>query len=386
MQKLHQLKEIVIVFNGGLSIQKDKILVYRSNKPFVNELNSYFNQVTLCGFVVNDKIFSNFPIPENSKTKIKALGLSLKHNTITEKLLNYTTSLFRVVNTVRSNQFFYIFLPGHLPFLFAIVCLFFRKRYALYVRGDWQNGKNVIMERIHGILFRNAEFILTTGKNYAEKILTWNKNTEQVIPMIEVTKKDIYSRTDYKLKNPVKLLFLSRIETAKGIFELLSAFESLVKEDKNLRLIVAGGGPDFARLETLCRSKAFINDVSVLGLIKTREKVEALYKDADIFIFPSYHEGFPRVLYEAMTFGVPIITTFVGGINGVMEAGVNCLKVQKQNPEDLKSKISTLLCDESLRKKIGQGGTLTIARLFDKFEQNTHAKQVIEWFRKTTES
>ena len=51
------------------------------------------------------------------------------------------------------------------------------------------------------------------------------------------------------------------------------------------------------------------------------------YRKAHIFIFPSYHEGFPRVLYEAMINSLPIVTTMVGGISGRMVDGENCIGI-----------------------------------------------------------
>ena len=164
---------------------------------------------------------------------------------------------------------------------------------------------------------------------------------------------------------------------------ILKAFELLHKINRRLHLTVVGDGPDFIEFEKICKTKRLTKYISLLGMIKNKDKLKEIYKKMDIFIFSSHREGFPRVLYEAMTFGLPIVTTFVGAVGSVMEDGKNCLRVKKQNPNDLGEKIWQLICDEKLREKIGKGATDTILQLFNEFERNSHAKQVIQWMQKT---
>jgi len=288
-------------------------------------------------------------------------------------------SSFKIINIVRSKRCFYICLPGHVSLLFVISCFLFRKKYALYVRGDWLIGRQKILEKFYGLLFRKACFILVTGENYKDNIIQWNKNTEKVVPMIEFKREDICHRGNYAFKDRINLIFLSHIEKAKGIFDALEVFERLHKKNRRIHLTVVGNGPDFVEFEALCETKGLTEFVFLLGLISNKDKLKKTYKSADIFTFPSYYrEGFPRVLYEAMTFGLPIVTTFVGAIASVMEDGLNCLRVKKQDPNDLEKKILKLINDEKLRERIGKGATETVVRLFKKFENSSHAKQVIK--------
>jgi glycosyltransferase involved in cell wall biosynthesis len=382
---MYPVKEIVFVLNGGIAIQGNKLNIHRSYKQFLAELFEYFDKIIMPQFVVysSEDSFSDWSLSDISNVIIKDVNIVHSHKSFIHKILNYMAATFKIIDIVRSKRFFYICLPGHVSIIFIISCLFFRKKYALYVRGDWLDGGNSLIEKFYAFLFGNARFILVTGEGYRDRIKPWNKNTEKVIPMIELKREDICHRSSYAFKNRINLLFLSRIEKAKGIFEAIEAFECLLKKNSRIHLTVAGDGPDFVELEALCKAKELIKSVSLLGLIKNKDKLKEIYKSADIFIFPSYREGFPRVLYEAMTFGLPIVTTFVGDVESVMQDGTNCLRVKKRDVADLAEKMWQLICDEKLRQKIGQDATGTVAQLLGKFERSSHAKQVIEWMIRT---
>lgn len=122
---------------------------------------------------------------------------------------------------------------------------------------------------------------------------------------------------DYQISNDksnyFNLIFLSRVENYKGINELLSAFVLLKKKYSNIKLIIAGNGKQLQDLLNEVSSKG-IKDVEFAGYVKGKEKYELLSK-ANLFVFPSYSEGMPNAVLEAMAVGLPIITTPVGGIN-----------------------------------------------------------------------
>jgi len=383
--KTYSAKQLVVVLNGRITVQDNKLCIHRSYERFIVELLDYFDKIIMAQFVIHSSVysFSDWCLSDLSNLTIRDVSILQSHKSIIHKMLNYLAAPFKISNIVQSERFFYICIPGHVSSIFITFCLLFRKKYALYVRGDWLRGRHRIIEQLYGLLFSNARFILVTGEEYRQKIKPWNKNTENVIPMIELKREDMCHRGSYACKKRVNLLFLSRIEKAKGVFDALEAFEALRKKNNKLHLTIAGDGPDFAQCKALSKTKGLAKSVSLIGLIQNKDNLNEIYNKADIFIFPSHHEGFPRVLYEAMTFGLPIVTTFVGAIGLVMEDGLNCLRVKKGDVVDLENKIWQLICDEKLREKIGRGATNTMIRLFGEFETSSHGKQVIEWMKKT---
>jgi glycosyltransferase involved in cell wall biosynthesis len=109
-----------------------------------------------------------------------------------------------------------------------------------------------------------------------------------------------------------KVIFVGRLKEQKGIYTLLNAWNNVSKINlqKNIRLLIVGNGPLYSELE---------NKVSELGLKETvtlmgyRTDVFELLATSDIFVLPSYHEGNSNSILEAMSIGLPVITTRLSG-------------------------------------------------------------------------
>src|SRR5690606_38454374 len=84
---------------------------------------------------------------------------------------------------------------------------------------------------------------------------------------------------------------------------------------------------------------------------------------ADLFIFPSHHEGFPRVLYEAMASALPIFTTFVGGIPGRMVHLQNCIEIPVKNGVYSAEIIVSYMKDRNVMERIGRNGQKTLENI-----------------------
>lgn len=110
-----------------------------------------------------------------------------------------------------------------------------------------------------------------------------------------------------------KLLFISRIEEEKGVFETVDAFVQIRKSHSNLELNIAGTGGADAKLRAYIESNQ-IKGVNLLGYVRNEDKLKC-YLENDALVFPTYHgEGMPLTLLESLSFGLVIFTTDVGGI------------------------------------------------------------------------
>ena len=120
-----------------------------------------------------------------------------------------------------------------------------------------------------------------------------------------------------QLKNPrgkMRLLFLSRIEEDKGIYEAITAYKSLKANNINVELLIAGSGSEAANIKRLVAEDAD-GDLRYLGRISGAEKADALLSSS-VLLFPSTHaEGMPNTVLEAMGCGLAVLTTTVGGLN-----------------------------------------------------------------------
>jgi len=158
-------------------------------------------------------------------------------------------------------------------------------------------------------------------------------------------------------KNEFTFLFVGRLLTDKGIYELIKAFEKLKKEKPKVKLIIVGS-PDEGNPNSI--SKGELEKWIKEGLIEWhgfQEDVRPFYCMANCVVLPSYREGIPRVLLEAMATEKPIITTDAPGCRNVCVDGVNGFLVKPKDVESLYLAMKRMveLGDEKLRE-FGKAG------------------------------
>jgi glycosyltransferase involved in cell wall biosynthesis len=159
----------------------------------------------------------------------------------------------------------------------------------------------------------------------------------------------------------VQFLFIGRIGQRKGAFDLLNAFAALsLNEREGTRLVFAGDG-EVERLGA--EASQFGNSVEVHPWIDESQR-DALLVQSDVFVLPSYGEGVPMAILEAMAQGLPIITTPVGGIPDIVKDGCEGLLVTPGQEAELLHAMRTLLHDEKKRLALGQGARAR-AKTFD---------------------
>lgn len=154
-----------------------------------------------------------------------------------------------------------------------------------------------------------------------------------------------------------RIVFVGGLVRQKGVDILLEAFQGIKAAEKGAELWIVGDGRERPRLEALARG---LEGVRFLG---HREDLTAVFDGASVLVLPSRAEGFGLVLLEAMASGVPVVATRVGGIEEVVEDGVNGLLVEKEDPRALAQGILKLLKDGGLRERLVRNGLAT-ARAF----------------------
>jgi len=115
--------------------------------------------------------------------------------------------------------------------------------------------------------------------------------------------------------------------------------------------VIAGDGVDFNRIKGGVAQAGLSDRVKLLGAVPA-EEVSALYALADVFLLPSYTEGFPRVLLEAMAFGRPVVATDAGGIRDILPEGQQPLVSDRRDPTALARNLIRLLADDDLAARL----------------------------------
>jgi glycosyltransferase family 4 len=144
------------------------------------------------------------------------------------------------------------------------------------------------------------------------------------------------------------LLFLSNLLISKGVIVLLDALKIL--KEKEYTFVCQFIGGETAEINAVQFfeevNKRELSDLVTYVGRKVREEKEAFFRQADIFVFPTYYETFGLVNLEAMEYKLPVISTNEGGIPDIVKDGENGLICEKQNPVSLADCIAKLLDDE----------------------------------------
>lgn len=148
------------------------------------------------------------------------------------------------------------------------------------------------------------------------------------------------------------LLFLGLLGKNKGIYDLLECIRDHKVEFQGKLKLYIGGNGEIEHVKQLIKEYG-IADITIFeGWVSGDKKIELLNK-SDAYILPSYKEGLPISILEAMSYGMPIISTPVGGIPEIVSTGENGYLVEPGNKEDIYKAIISLLNDSDLRNRMG---------------------------------
>lgn len=153
----------------------------------------------------------------------------------------------------------------------------------------------------------------------------------------------------------VSFLFLGKIGERKGAFDLISAFAAIpLAQRNNAELVIAGDG-EGARARQLVEQLSLTQSVKILDWVDEQQRDELL-THANVFVLPSYNEGLPMAMLEAMSWGLPVITTPVGGIPELISTAENGLLIAPGKIEQLSAAMQSLIENEQLRTSLGKAG------------------------------
>lgn len=161
-----------------------------------------------------------------------------------------------------------------------------------------------------------------------------------------------------------RILCLGRLVAAKGQAVLLDAVRLLARQGRPVLATFAGDGPDRERLEAMARQYGVTEHVAFLGAVNP-ESVRDLYAATDAFVLPSFAEGIPVVLMEAMAMEVPCVTTVINGIPELITSGESGLLVSPSDAPQLAAAIESLIANPALRQSLGKAGRRKVIASYD---------------------
>lgn len=183
--------------------------------------------------------------------------------------------------------------------------------------------------------------------------------TQAPIKVIENAVKMPLSRSyDSQAKH---IIAFGRVGKRKGSYDILKIAQNIERDFPDIRFYLYGDG-DTAEVAAQIEKEG-IGNVVLGGWVRDGMK-EKIMQDSVLHALPSYHEGLPMAILETMSYGVPNISTHVGGIPQVIQDNQNGLLIEAGDTAQLEAKIKTFLTDESQRERLSRAARATIENRF----------------------
>jgi glycosyltransferase involved in cell wall biosynthesis len=206
------------------------------------------------------------------------------------------------------------------------------------------------------LVMKSSDAICTQGTYWSEFFAEFPGASGKIVQVrnaLVIPERAMVSKRAETHTQRVSLIAIVRRE--KGVFEAVEVFRRLSSRFPNLVLTIGGYGAAFTELQAHVQQLPESGRIELLGW-QNRDQVYAILERTQVFLFPSWTEGMPNSVLEAMSFGVPCVTTRVGALGDVIEHGKTGFLAAVQDIEALTEHTSFLLANPAIAKEIGAAG------------------------------
>ncbi len=266
--------------------------------------------------------------------------------------------------------------------MFLLFSKLFQKKVVFHSHGDlttfYLNSSFPIKGIIRSLLKISDVVIVLTEK--------WKIDLEDIIQvkdkaiiLANPVDLSLYDQSVKVKKEPNRLLFMGGplYSNRKGIYDILDAIPSILEDFADAKFIFTGYG-DYKRFKEECFNRGCGENISILGYISGKEKIEEFYRST-IFLRPARIEGLGRAIVEAMAAGLPVVVTNTGGIPDIVNDGENGFIVETGDSVMLSDRIRFLLKNPELRREMGKNN---IIKVKEKYELSVLSEELLAIYRK----
>lgn len=362
-----------------------KVGFTKSKVLFILHLPPPIHGAAVVGSYIKNSKFIN----DEFDAKYINLSTSINLNEIGKggfkKIVTFLSLVKNVASTIRRNKFDICYMsltssgPGFYKDLIIIIILKIANSniiYHFHNKGVRQASNNWINRFLYKYTFRNTKSILLSAHLYSEikmyvkadNIYYCSNGIPQLFPAFN--KKDSSAMT---YPAACKILYLSNMMVAKGVYVLLDALKILKSKEMVFDCCFVGAWSDITPelFKAKVAENGLANFISAHGP-KYGDEKQSFLAEADVFVFPTLNETFGLVTLEAMQCGLPVVSTWEGGIPDVVVNGETGFLIPKNSADELANKLELLIRLPDLRAKMGAAGKRRYEKLYtlDKFESN----------------
>ena len=347
-------------------LQKIKVIIVGSF-PRKNQKSQYGGMFTSCKVLLNSSFAEKFNIIPFNSTSFSAPIPNL----VQRSFYAFIRLIKFIYKLIKKNPQIIIIFVAEAPSaiekgLMILISKLFQKKIMVFPRAGKLINKyyeKTLIKKYINFTFSRADIFLSQGvsfQKFATRELKFPEKLAPIIPNWTANQEHITigSFKDYMINiSTTKILFLGYLEDYKGVNETLEAALKLKKKNYNFHLSFAGDGALKNYAINFVNKHNLKENISFLGWVDETRKIKLL-KEYNIFLLPSWNEGFPNALIEAMSAGLACIVSSVGNIPDFLTNGHNCILIKPKSPVDIFKAIERLLKDKEFLRKISENGHL----------------------------
>ena len=205
--------------------------------------------------------------------------------------------------------------------------------------------------------FKSADRIICYTENEKSLLVKLDIDSDKIVVIHNGTDTDMFVPRE-KEKDKNQILWIGRFTPGKGVEYLIDAFNILVRQYPDFKLLMIGRGPLKENIEQGIQDLDLSKNIIIKEFVPNSELPE-IYQSSDVFVLPSLNEGIPRTILEAMACGIPVVCTELPQLVNVVEG---CgLLVPLRDSQALAEGISKIMSDRELAQKLGANGRVKVA-------------------------
>ncbi len=334
----NKFKKLLIVSRASYRIEDGKCYFQHLDGPYLSNIAKYFDRTTIIASLQKDINVTNL-------TYEFARGVVLLD--ISPYTANPLSLIYILITQICKANIVFAFMPLWRSFLAGCISKILHKKLICYSGNPWHESVNLrlnknenlalkssikkVFDLLEGFLIRIADIrILNNNRIY--KKYGFLPFTEKTKPLFKLNKRDIYYRVDTCQSALLNIVAVGHVIPRKGYEYLIEGFARFLKQrddEKDCKLNIIGNNTYshfyIAKLLALCDHLGVTKEVVFHGEVNRKDDYLRLLRQMDIFVISSISEGFPRVLWEAMSQSLPIVASDLPNIKMEISEHPRCI-------------------------------------------------------------
>ena len=305
---------------------------------------------------------------------------SYQKETISNKITRIPLDLLQYIYFLIKNNPYFIHIHtsfGKWSFwrdsVYLVISRLFGKEVFLQIHGGYLNlflRQYPILNALIVRLLRSASLITVLSRQQLRPFheIGFDGKVHRIPNMINLNtiqgihpKRSVFNLPD---RHYIILLVAPHLFVEKGVYEFVHAAIRISRQRNDVIFAVVGSGGEEARLKAICKDNRSQHKIRFFGNLG-RNEVLSLMSISDLFVLPSWSEGFPMVILEAMSVGLPVISTDVGAIPEIITNGIHGYVIHPKNEQTLVQTISWMLKNPLEMKRIGHNNVEEIKKRYE---------------------